>query len=256
MKRDADPRNIVTPTPWTALKAYTPARVALGRAGGSVPTNASLEFQLAHARARDAVKAELDLDRLEQGLNALDRETVRVRSAATDRETYIMRPNLGRRLDVRSRRALAETKREGGFDAVFVVADGLSATAVQAHATPLSAATLPQLSEWRLAPFTIVEGGRVAIGDEIGEVLQAKFAIVLIGERPGLSAPDSLGIYVTYTPKVGRTDAERNCISNVRPAGLSYEAAASELCNLLRRARRHRCTGVRLGGLEAKMLEG
>ena len=251
MSDDTEPNAIVTTNPWTALKAYTPARIALGRAGSSLPTAAGLEFQLAHARARDAVQSELDVERLERDLSAHD--TLHLQSAAPDRATYIMRPDLGRRLAEASVQTLAEVSQ--GYDAVFIVADGLSATAAQRHAAALLEETCAYLDGWRLAPVVIVEGGRVAIGDEIGEALQARFSVVFIGERPGLSAPDSLGVYITYAPRKGRTDAERNCISNVRPAGLSYEAAARELASLLRRAQLHGCTGVALGGFETKTLE-
>ena len=220
------------------LRDFTPARVGLGRAGNSLPTRDLLDFQLAHARARDAVHAKLEPA-------SLLLEGVRVASAAPDRTTYLRRPDLGRKLNATSR-ALLQAQPSGGFDAVFVVADGLSALAVHRHAKPLLDAVLPRLQGWHLAPVVIAEQARVAIGDEIGELLGARLAVVLIGERPGLSSPDSLGIYLTWEPRPGRTDAERNCISNIRAEGLSYAAAAENLIFLMTEARVRKLSGVRL----------
>ncbi|HET6576941.1 MAG TPA: ethanolamine ammonia-lyase subunit EutC [Gemmatimonadales bacterium] len=236
------------PDPWLALRALTPARIALGRAGVSLPTAAHLAFQLAHARARDAVQDALDAPRLLEVLSALAIGAVEVRSAAPDRATYLQRPDLGRRLEPASRAALAAVAAPERADAVFVVADGLSARAAQGHAPAVLAALVPRLREagWRLAPAVVALQGRVALGDEIGALLQARLVLVLLGERPGLSAPDSLGAYLTWNPRPGRTDAERNCVSNIRPEGLVPAQAADRLCHLMLEAARRRLSGVAL----------
>jgi ethanolamine ammonia-lyase small subunit len=232
--------------PWEPLRALTAARIALGSAGGSVPTTHQLAFQLAHARARDAVHRALDAGTTGAALAASGLTVIRAHSAAADRAIYLQRPDLGRRLDAPSADALAAAR--GGFDAVFVVGDGLSATAVEAHAAGAlrPAADALRAAGWRLGPVVLVEQARVAIGDEIGELLGAAMVAVMIGERPGLSAPDSLGIYLTHAPRVGRVDAERNCISNVRPEGLPLAAAAHKLVWLMDAARRRGLTGVGL----------
>jgi ethanolamine ammonia-lyase small subunit len=219
------------------LRAFTLARVALGRTGVSLPTAELLRFQLDHARSRDAVHQELDPSSL--GLPHL-----LLRSAARDRATYLRRPDLGRTLSEDSRGLLER----GDYDAALVIADGLSAPAVHHHAAPLLTLLLPRLEaeEWLLAPLTVVLAGRVAIGDEIGALLGARQVVMLIGERPGLTSPDSLGIYLTWDPRPGRTDAERNCISNVRTEGISYEAAAHKLHFLMREARMRKLSGVGL----------
>lgn len=224
----------------TRLRDYTMARVELGRAGASLPTRALLEFQLAHARARDAVHLPLAVRSL---IAELKRPLITLASAARDRDEYLRRPDLGRRLSEDSRGRLANLR--GDYDAAFVIADGLSALAVHRHAVPLLQLLLRDL-DWRIAPVAIVEQGRVAIGDEIGELLGARMIVVLIGERPGLSSPDSLGAYLTWQPRPGRTDAERNCISNIRAEGLSYSAAAHKLRFLMNESRRLKLSGVRL----------
>jgi ethanolamine ammonia-lyase small subunit len=236
-----------TGDPWHPLRALTPARIALGRAGVSVPTAAHLDFQLAHARARDAVHEALDVAALLHDLSAAGIEALAVHSAAESREVYLKRPGLGRRLDDRSRRDL-EPVGGAGSDAVFVVADGLSARAAQRHAVPVLAPVAARLraAGWTIAPVVVAQQGRVALADEIGALLRAAVAVVLLGERPGLSAPDSLGAYLTWAPRVGRTDAERNCVSNIRPEGLSYDAAADTLLRLMTEARRRRLSGVAL----------
>lgn len=231
---------------WAArLRAMTPARVALGRTGVSQRTREQLDFQRAHAMARDAVHARLDAAGVAAELEAATgRRVIRVRSQAGDRATYLQRPDLGRALDAASRAAL-EAER-GAFELALVVADGLSALAVERNAAAVVRALLPRLEGWRLAPVCVAEQGRVAVGDAIGAALGAAMAVVLIGERPGLSSPDSLGAYVTWAPRAGRTDAERNCISNIRAEGLSAAAAAALLGLLLTEARRRRLTGVAL----------
>jgi ethanolamine ammonia-lyase small subunit len=216
---------------WTGLRELTVARIALGRAGHSVPTRELLAFQLAHAKARDAVHDSLDLTVF------APLQPIHLKSAAPDRATYLRRPDLGRRL------APSMIER-GDWDAAIVIADGLSAAAVHRNALTVSRALLQELEGWRIAPVCVVEQGRVAIGDEIGERLGAAMVAVLIGERPGLSSPDSLGMYFTWAPRVGRTDAERNCISNIRAEGLKPELAAKRAAALMRAAREQRITGV------------
>jgi ethanolamine ammonia-lyase small subunit len=226
-----------------SLREFTPARVDLGRTGHSLPTSELLDFQLAHAKARDAVHLPLDVTSLVVELKQKNIPCVALASEARDRSTYLHRPDLGRRLNAASRARLAPLK--SNCDAAFVIADGLSALAVHRHAVPLLEVVLAQL-DWVIAPVTIVVQGRVAIGDEIGELVGAKLAVVLIGERPGLSSPDSLGIYLTWQPRPGRTDAERNCISNIRAEGLSYELAAHKLLFLMNESRRLKLSGVQL----------
>jgi ethanolamine ammonia-lyase small subunit len=217
--------------------------VALGRTGHSLPTAELLRFQLDHARARDAVFEALDAA-------SLSVPHVLLRSAAADRRTYLRRPDLGRTLSAESRARL----KSGDCDAAIVIADGLSAPAVHRHAVPLLHELMPLLADWRLAPLTVVLQGRVAAGDEIGELLGARQVVVLIGERPGLTSPDSLGIYLTWNPRPGRTDAERNCISNVRAEGISYGLAAHKLHFLMQEARVRKLSGVGLKE-EARALE-
>jgi ethanolamine ammonia-lyase small subunit len=231
----------VIDNPWQALRRFTAARIALGRAGVSLPTDAHLAFQLAHAQARDAVHLALDVDQLQQ---ALGQPCLRLHSAASDRTIFLQRPDLGRRLDDLSRALLQPHP----ADLAFVVVDGLSAPAIMQHAAPFLQLMLQRAAQqgWSVAPPCIVEQGRVAIGDEIGALLGASAVVVLIGERPGLSAPDSMGLYLTWQPRVGLTDASRNCISNVRPAGLPCAAAVDKLQYLLIEAFRRCLSGVAL----------
>jgi len=235
----------VEANPWDALRRFTRARIALGRAGSGLPTAPLLAFELAHAQARDAVHQPLDADALHAALRERARKSIDVHSAAHDREHYLRRPDLGRRLDEASARTLHDAAGES-VDVVFVIADGLSSRAAATHALPLLDALLPKLEGWKVGPIAVARQSRVALGDEIGECLRARFVVMLIGERPGLSSPDSLGIYLTAAPRIGRTDAERNCISNVRPEGLDYAAAAAKLHYLLTRARALGLTGVGL----------
>ena len=238
---------LVVPNPWDRLRRFTPARLALGRAGTSLPTADHLAFQLDHARACDAVHSALDVKAVEAKLKALGLATVSVRSGAQDRQTYLRRPDLGRRLDGASRERLAGAAASPP-DIALAVVDGLSALAVERHAATFLEAFLPRARAegLTLGPAVVALQGRVALGDEIGEVLGASLVVVLIGERPGLSSPDSMGLYMTYAPRVGRTDAERNCISNIRDEGLSPKVAANTLIMLLREARRRRLSGVLL----------
>ena len=234
--------------PWNALRRFTPARIGLGRAGGSIPTTELLEFQLAHARARDAVHRELDVAALRAQLATLQLNSLALASAAGDRQTFIQRPDLGRILDEESRSLLESRPKIQTWDAVFVIADGLSALAVERHALPLLAMMQAHLARegWRLAPCCLVSQGRVAIGDEIGALLPASMSVMLIGERPGLTSPDSLGAYLTWNPLPGRSNAERNCISNIRPEGLGYAAAAYKLLYLMRQSRNRQLSGLQL----------
>lgn len=244
---DLRPAESAPPDPWHVLRSLTPARIGLGRAGPGLPTRVHLDFQLAHARARDAVHQAMDPKRLCRAFEASGLPALAVRSAAPDRTTYLHRPDLGRRLDAESRERLSAAS-AGDSDAVFVVADGLAAVAAERHAHPVVTAAVAALrsEQWRLAPVIVAVQGRVALADEIGALLGARLAVILLGERPGLSAPDSLGAYLTWEPRLGRTDAERNCISNIRPEGLGYEQAAARLAGLMREARRRRLSGVAL----------
>lgn len=252
---------LVPPAPQPAvglaavLRALTPARVALGRTGVSLSTADLLDFQLCHAQARDAVHARLEPNALAVTLAGITgSQVLRLHSAAPDRAIYLQRPDLGRLLDQPSRNLLAQRAPAGPCDLALIVADGLSALAVERHAPPLVAELLPRLEGWRLAPITLVEQGRVAVGDPIGAALGAQIAAILIGERPGLSSPDSLGVYITWEPRPGRTDAERNCVSNIRAEGLSYAQAAVGIGVILDQARARRLTGVALK-TEARSLE-
>ncbi|MEB0044482.1 MULTISPECIES: ethanolamine ammonia-lyase subunit EutC [unclassified Pseudomonas] len=244
-KPPVDPQN-----PWLQLRRLTPARIALGRTGTSLPTKAQLDFQYAHAQARDAVHLPFDHAGLSAQLAKHGRESLLLHSAATDRNSYLQRPDLGRKLSDASAQSLRNyaLAHPGGVDCVIVVADGLSALAVHRHTVPFLTRLEEQAAAdgWSMSPVVLVEQGRVAVADEIGELLGAKMVVILIGERPGLSSPDSLGLYFTYNPKVGLTDAYRNCISNVRLEGLSYGMAAHRLLYLMREACRRQLSGVNL----------
>jgi ethanolamine ammonia-lyase small subunit len=235
----------VVKNPWGQLRRFTAARIALGRSGVSLPTAPQLAFQLAHAQARDAVHLELDDASLAQDLAAaLGLPCRRLHSAAPDRATYLRRPDLGRRLDPAS----ASTLARGRYDIGFVIADGLSALAVERHALPFLRCWLDMLAPASLsvAPLAIVKQARVAVGDEVAQLLGVELVVVMIGERPGLSSPDSMGLYLTWQPRVGMTDERRNCISNVRPEGLDYDSAARKLHYLVAEARRRGLSGIAL----------
>ncbi|MHA4868324.1 ethanolamine ammonia-lyase subunit EutC [Duganella sp. PWIR1] len=270
----------VVSNPWQSLRRFTAARIALGRAGVSQPTASQLAFQLAHAQARDAVHLALEPEALAVALSAAcGLPCVSLHSAARDRLVYLQRPDLGRQLDEASRARLAalhpaaatmptaaaapapapaftaiaagaQAQRPAAarYDVAFVVADGLSALAIEQNAAPFLAALMTRLApeQWRIAPITIVQQGRVAVGDEVAHLLNANAVVVLIGERPGLSSPDSMGLYLTHAPHPGLTDASRNCISNVRAAGLTFDAAAFKLHYLLSESRRRQLSGVAL----------
>ncbi len=232
----------ISPAAREALRTYTPARIGLARTGVSLATRPLLDFQLAHARARDAVHAAIDVRMLCDELRRNALPPLALESKAKDRATYLRRPDLGRTLSADSAALLTP----GEYDVVFVIADGLSALAVERHALQLLKAVLPLIAGWRLAPVCVVEQGRVAIGDAIGEALQAPLAVVLIGERPGLSSPDSLGVYITWAPRQGRKDSERNCISNIREEGLNYAAAAGRLHFYMQESSRLHMSGLGL----------
>ena len=247
--------SLVVANPWAQLRQFTAARIALGRSGSSLPTHPQLAFQLAHAQARDAVQLALDAPKLLQDIElaglASAKDCLVLDSAAGDRLSYLQRPDLGRRLGDESRAVLAARPVQAAArhcDISLVIADGLSALAIARNAVPFLAALMRQLApeNWSLAPLTVVRMGRVAVADEVGERLGARLVVLLIGERPGLSSPDSLGVYATWMPRVGLSDADRNCISNIRPAGLGYGEAARKLHYLLREMRRREVSGVSL----------
>jgi ethanolamine ammonia-lyase small subunit len=250
--RDLVPSNrSPQPTPeddrlWTNLRRFTAARIGLKRTGASLATGPLLDFQLAHARARDAVHEPLDMTRLMPDIAELGLPVLEIASAVEDRQRYLMRPDLGRRLAPNAEAMLAPYADD--YDVVFAVVDGLSARAVQRHAQPVLAGVVPMLrgEHWRIAPLAVVRNGRVGVGDAIATMLRAHCVAVLIGERPGLTAPDSMGAYLTWKPHAGSTDAERNCISNIRPEGIGYADAAFKLVHLLRAMRTRKLSGVQL----------
>lgn len=234
---------------WQSLRQFTAARIALGRTGGSLPTRELLAFEQAHAQARDAVHAPFDEDRLAVALQPLGFEVLRLATDASDRTEYLRRPDLGRRLNPATRKTLQQIMRPAeSFDLAVILSDGLSAPAVNAQAPALLKHLLPRLTDdgWRIAPLVIIRHGRVAVSDEVGELLGARLALILLGERPGLGTADSLGAYFVHTPRPGRSDAERNCVSNIRPAGLPIPQAADTLHYLLTAARTKRLSGVQL----------
>ena len=230
----------------SSLRRWTEARVALGRCGGSLPHGALLDFRLDHARARDAVHRAFDPAALAVDLDPLGLPLVLAPSRAPDRASYLQRPDLGRRLSPEAEERLAGYRRAEGFDLVLVVSDGLSAEAAHRQGPALLATLLPLLREWALAPLVIAPFARVALQDEIGGLLGARAALMLLGERPGLGSPDSLGAYLVHSPKPGNTDADRNCVSNIRAAGLVPEAAALRIRWLLEESRRLGFSGVDL----------
>jgi len=251
-------KNGVTDNTWHLLRQFTAARISLGRSGVSIPTSEMLAFQLAHAQARDAVHTPLDFEDLEQKLGELtiqfssliSGQPISLHSQASDRMEYLQRPDLGRSLNKESVRKLQEIASQYSYNLSIVVADGLSATAIYQNALPFIQSLIEALQadeqSWTLAPITLVEQGRVAISDEVGELLNVDLVLMLIGERPGLSSPDSMGLYLTWAPRVGLKDSSRNCISNVRPEGLAYSAAVQKALYLLRESRRLKLSGVNL----------
>jgi ethanolamine ammonia-lyase small subunit len=229
------------------LRRLTPARVGLGRSGASMPTEALLDFTLDHARARDAVHTPFDAAAMMDGLTALELRPIAVRSEAVDRKTYLRRPDLGRKLDAQSRNSLS-TLNQASCDLAIIIGDGLSSAAVHLHGLELVRRLATRFAGlgMTLSPVVVASGARVALGDEIGSLLNARMSVMFIGERPGLSAPDSLGCYVTYAPKPGLSDAERNCVSNIHGAGLSYDEAAFKIGWLVRAGMERKISGVAL----------
>lgn len=246
MSNDISPG--ITPDPWLELKQFTPARIALGRAGISLPTRACLDFQLAHALARDAVNSPLDFAKLEQRLTLQGHQTLTLQSRAENQSAYLQRPDLGRLLSASSLTYLQHSDAIP-TDAVIVVADGLSSKAIEQHAEPFLGLLMPELKKiaYSLPPVCLVKHGRVAVGDAVAENYSARLCIVLIGERPGLSSPDSMGIYFTYQARSGiSTDADRNCISNIHKNGLSYQQALKKLLFLIEASEKLQLSGVNL----------
>ena len=253
---------------WSRLKDFTAARIALGRTGSSQTTASLLSFQLDHSRARDAIYSTLDVQRLQNGLSRTGCSTLLLRSRAEHRSQYLRRPDLGRQLDKASielikkeaAKAKASGTQEFQYDLLFVIVDGLSARAVHDHSIgfieSFQELTKSHKDEFRTGPVCIVEQGRVAIGDPIGEALNASLVAVLIGERPGLSSPDSMGLYMTYSPRIGTTDERRNCISNIRPEGLPLLEAARRFQYLARQALQRQLSGVFLKDKSVASLEG
>lgn len=256
MKTD-DTSKVVTLDPWEALRRHTDARIALGRAGASLPTREVLGFSFAHARARDAVHIPFDQESLRNGLAGLGLMSVPVSSQAQSRQTYLSRPDLGRQL-LAEDRARLDALGSAPCDVAIIIADGLSSTAIAANAVRFIGEILPLLEKEHLSvgPVAVVENGRVAIGDEIGTALKARLVLMLIGERPGLSAVDSLGAYLTYAPRPGLSDADRNCISNIRDAGLKLPLAATKAFWLIREALKRGLTGVNLKEEQQAALTG
>jgi ethanolamine ammonia-lyase small subunit len=256
-RTSAPPQNARDEGLWARLRRLTAARIGLPRSGASMATAPVLDVRLAHARARDAVWEALDEGRLGADLAGLGLAVLVVDSTAADRQRFLMRPDLGRRLAPDAVGVLDQ--RANDFDLVFVVSGGLSARAVQRHAASVMLAVREALRKegWRVAPVIVVRNGRVGVGDEVAAVLGATCVVVLIGERPGLTAPDSMGAYLTWEPRPETTDADRNCISNIRPGGINYAAAAAKIVDLLRAMRARRLSGVRLkDDFDSTMIEG
>ena len=231
---------------WSILRRYTDARIALGRTGASLPPREVLGFRVAHAAARDAVLSPLDADSVGEGMKGLGLGFVRLKSRCGDKAEYLQRPDLGRRLCEDSRAELKALAPDSGCDLAIIVADGLSSAAIERQALPFQSMYLPLTAGLKLGPLCLATFSRVALSDEIGALLGAKAVVILIGERPGLNSPDSLGAYLTFAPKVGTTDERRNCISNIRPAGLPLARAAAKLAYLVRESLRRGVSGVGL----------
>lgn len=250
LMKDQHYPNVLQQDAWGKLKELTDARIALGRVGCSVPTAPLLAFQLAHAQAKDAVLQGLDVEKLTEQLQHQAVDILHIESCATDKALYLKRPDLGRNLSDSAREQLQnyQTTHTQNKDVLIVIGDGLSARAIEENAVALIESLLQVFQEqgWSVAPLVIAQGSRVALGDEVAEILQADMLVMLIGERPGLSSPDSLGIYYTWQAKQGCHDAMRNCISNVRPAGLSVQVATQRLLALMQNSKQRRLSGVNL----------
>jgi ethanolamine ammonia-lyase small subunit len=245
--------SIIQQDTWTSLKAHTHARIALGNVGGSLPTQEVLNFKLAHAEAKDAIFIPLNINELSKKIEQFDFPIFTLKSRIENRNEYLKRPDLGRRLNQQSVEILSENNQE--FDLLFVITDGLSAEAVNIHAVRLIQEILPNINKKYKIGIVLVDQGRVAIADEIGELLNAKMTAIFIGERPGLSSPQSMGIYTTFDPKIGLTDERRNCISNIHPNGLNYDLAANQLISLINQSFVMKYSGVNLGIVELGIRE-
>ncbi len=249
-------QEIVHKDPWEKLRQFTDARIGLGRVGTSIPTQELLRFQLSHAQAIDAVHVPLNVEQLseqfaESTLLQPYLPLQKLHSKARERIEYLQRPDLGRQLDEASIYQLSEQRKEKSYDLVFVIADGLSSYAIANHAQAFLEILINNLhkeadKEWKIAPICVVEQGRVAVGDDVAQTLNAKQVVLLIGERPGLSSPDSMGLYLTWNAQRGSEDSLRNCISNIRPEGLNYQAAAHKCSYLLKESLRLQLSGVNL----------
>ncbi len=236
------------PDAWQFLQTYTPARIARGRAGHSIPTNELLKFQSDHAQARDAVYSELAIQKITQNfIELFDSQVLLLKSEIKNRPQYLQRPDLGRTLSQKSREELMEGNWSES-DICFIIADGLSAQAINQHALPVLENLLPRLQKinWEIGPICLVEQGRVAIGDEIGFLLKSEIVVILIGERPGLTSPDSMGAYITFRPSVGMTDESRNCVSNIRPQGMDFQMATDKILYILTEMKSKKLSGVNL----------
>jgi len=240
-------QNSFIPDSWEGLKAFTNARIALGRTGVATPLKEVLDFRMCHAHARDAVYSVLKAEELEETLQQFQIQVIMVNSNANNRAVYLQRPDYGRKLNEASAKNL---KNESSYsaDVVIIIADGLSATAINEHAVHVVKKLIPFLKQsvLTIAPIVIAKQARVAIADEIGSILNAKLSLILIGERPGLSSPDSMGAYITYQPSPGKTDESRNCISNIRPEGLSYDLAAEKIAKLINASLQLKLSGISL----------
>jgi ethanolamine ammonia-lyase small subunit len=249
-------KEMVHKDPWEKLRQFTDARIGLGRVGTSIPTEELLRFQLSHAQAIDAVHVPLDVEHLCEKIAASDvlqpyLPVQQLHSKARDRMEYLQRPDLGRQLDEASIFKLQTQCKGARYDVVFVLADGLSSYAIAKHAQPFLEMLITRLNDdpnkkWRIAPICVALQGRVAVGDDVCETFNAKQVVVLIGERPGLSSPDSMGLYLTWNAKPGIEDSLRNCISNIRPEGLKYQAAVHKCIYLLNESQRIELSGVSL----------
>ncbi len=248
-------QNSFIPDTWESLKAFTNARIALGRTGVATPLKEILDFRMCHAHARDAVYSILNIDKLTAALQQFQIPLITVNSKANDRTVYLQRPDLGRKLNDASANNL-KNETSHSADVAIIIADGLSATAINEHAVHVVKKLIPLLKQsvLTITPLVIAEQARVAIADEIGSILQAKLSVILIGERPGLSSPDSMGAYITYQPVPGKTDESRNCISNIRPEGLGYELAAEKIAKLIKTSLQLKLSGILLKDEEQNLL--
>ncbi len=238
-------KNSIQPDAWHSLKAFTAARIALGKTGTAIPLKEILDFKLAFAHARDAVYSLLDTQQLSTELEIFNLPVYSLQSNADSRPIYLQRPDLGRQLNNESKNKLQDSSNEQ-FDIVIILADGLSAEAVNKNVFSILQLLMPALQQYAIAPIVMVQNARVAIGDEIGSILKAKLSLIFIGERPGLSSSDSLGAYLTFNPTIGLTDESRNCISNIRPEGLQYDLATEKILYLIQESMRLQLSGVRL----------